>query len=926
MKKTLPVVCLILMVLVFVGCDKKESETSGSKVNDEVLVEEDLPEEVAIEIPDLSSDIFKIDTLTEADLLAIMDEMSYEDSLSASPLFISQGIQMYFKDQSYFTDRQFFVEDLLLTSRLLQGDLEMILFEIDTLIPEVIQAYEDFVLVEPDIGPYLEDIKKTYADHVLALTYLENQISALESKDEDSFNQAWLDFLRIQKQLALTEMAIQVFGRVLHDAEILVASYENTYAQDFNLTMTLDFLKMDLDFAELYDTNVENALNAMATIYHQLGQLEQSDAYMTLGLLIHLNQRADRLRDPLSQLQAREGLTEETIEFAQLANDYQYEATLTLTAHLMEDYDLTLDGVNLSAAMPSLPWMMAGSSAFNEDPEAYSQAAMNQSKAALKEKIEPVKAKKSFWSKLKATVRELPGVVIEKASTAVYNYAFESAAEEYGLSKDVIDAEKKRVKDQEWDRIVKGTAGSTAIKDAIGYLDKVDESIGNLSDYALGSDNSMSKAIKESSKFLIGSFTAGSKGALKLMDQTASPGEIAKASLDVTLTVIGGSTKINALVENSSKKLVSYLGTKSRPISDLATRYGAKLVAGAKKITASVKESGSKVFLKTVEKLSVSPKTNALLSKTVNTLSKASAKLKDTASATFEKVMALTDDFGASLNSKYDDLVAKSTLIDKKIVTDAVGGSMGAVTENYLKGLVYSEIPNLVDNIIPKLVSDDPIEEEDIAGGDLAYVAPKDSEEEDLPEDMPSDQEDSEEDLLAEDPLASEDPKEDSETPDLNFSNDFKGLWTGGLEDGDEILPMSLEFKENSGSFDVMGDLFPQVTFGGISETIDEGYYKGLIVDYNFIKGFMKDTMNPKFYNFNVQGDLVTFSLTTKQMDPSSEFIKIIEVTKDFTGKLGPDGIISGQTQDGTPWFMKKGTDGIVLEEDDDLVIKGFWQ
>lgn len=164
-----------------------------------------------------------------------------------------------------------------------------------------------------------------------------------------------------------------------------------------------------------------------------------------------------------------------------------------------------------------------------------------------------------------------------------------------------------------------------------------------------------------------------------------------------------------------------------------------------------------------------------------------------------------------------------------------------------------------------------------------------------------------------------------------NAAQGMAGVWTGGTDEKD-VLPLGLVIEEVNGTYQATAELFPEVVFGELSETIDEGYYQGLVVDYNYMKGFMKDVLNPQFSNLVVTEDAISFDLVINRMDDSSMYIKVNKATIQFAGSLGPDGLISGEAHDllaqkTYKWYMKKGSDGIILDKNkDDIVFKGFWQ
>ncbi|HCX65473.1 MAG TPA: hypothetical protein DHN33_09710 [Eubacteriaceae bacterium] len=152
---------------------------------------------------------------------------------------------------------------------------------------------------------------------------------------------------------------------------------------------------------------------------------------------------------------------------------------------------------------------------------------------------------------------------------------------------------------------------------------------------------------------------------------------------------------------------------------------------------------------------------------------------------------------------------------------------------------------------------------------------------------------------------------------------DFEGTWTGTFDDTEGSLPLGIVITEKGDEYHCEASLYPEYIFG--DEAIREnGFNDDSIFDYQTAKEFVELLLQPRFSNFTVEEEKISFVLDlTVNM-----FGETQKVHYQFEGKIESEDVILGDVTNTTEgmngnWGIKKGMDGIRPYEEDFI---GFWE
>lgn len=700
--------CFILLITSsLTGC-----EQSGEELNEEEedVNKEEVVNQIQIELPNLSSDTFAFDSFSDEEIANLFESESLDDYLGASPFYTSEAFKAQFKNDDYFLDRDMLIDDIIFYSEMMQLDIDSILLQLDTLMTSTSLMYESLSSNHEDVKTYSEVIDEEYSDQIMYISALSSQIEALSEKSDSEYTQAWIDYLLVHKRIELADLVVTDLAHVMQDAIILYDEYYDAYKDDFEVSFDFEMLMMDIEFVEIFDINIENIFSTISETYGKLEALESGDNYATLSALISHYEIASALQPAVDQLIPREGLSEEAVEFAKESNMYNVELTSSLIAELIDYYEIDTSiyitdkqSSNSMFAVISNPLVALVES--NEKLDKHSAATLEQAKKELAKNnaIKP-KEKKGFFGTLYNAVRKMPGILLEKASNAVYKTTFDYIATDYGVSKDVIKKERNRVNKEEMGRIKAGTAGSEQINDAISFIEDAEEAISMTTSSMFDENSFAGKTIKLSTKFTLGCLSGGGKGLLKMMDPNATPGELAKATLDVALTTVGGSKSLSKLVENGSKTLTTHLSKIAAPISNLVKNVGTKIASKAGNLVSKLGNTVTKISSKMTGAIQKSGKVNTFVEtvskKVSSSLNNITTKSKSLFSSLYKRGKNLKD----KLNTKIPSF-AKTAIKSDSFVGSAFGSSYKGMAESFIKGSIYENITKLVDETIPEFVA-----------------------------------------------------------------------------------------------------------------------------------------------------------------------------------------------------------------------------
>ncbi|MDN5298224.1 MAG: hypothetical protein PWP51_777 [Clostridiales bacterium] len=682
MKRRLGIM-LLIFVLIATGCS-----TTTSKTADETptMVAKSMTESV-VQV-DYFSDLFALDDMNNADITAMLASESYDDLVAASPFYTSDIFRLQFEDQQYFEMRNSAIEETIRTGDQMYENGQKLTLMIEEAQKVILAAYADKAESESVISAYYQTMLNDYSDEMMYLSLLKAQIDGLEAATGDAYTDAWFSYMRVTKQNDFTIREIAWVARLVQDAVLLRDAYPNELKDLEDEVVSLNAKEADI-------TVLMDQLN---TVLYRLDALEKADAYATVSLLKYLENYNLTIQPSIRALVPREGLDAESIELAISTNAYMIESIRLMGATLVDLYQLDeryatgekqtgMEAFSLTSAV-----FMAASS---EDTT--SESALADAKATLNKvpkKTEPP----GFFNVMYNAIRKVPGILIEKTSTAVYKQALNYYADDYGLDESVFDEDKVRADKEAYHRIQSGTAGSETIHSAQAYITSAEESIGKLSDAMLGKDSTLSKVIKGSSKFAIGCFTGASKSMLTLMDPTATAGDLAKASVDVTLAAAGSSKTVEKIFKAGKSKVLSFFGIKASTAT--AVKETTKTLLGkASNFLSKAKSTAGNFIESAIGSVNQASKFGKFITGAGEVLSKATTTVVESSKKLFTSMADSTSKIYKTFTGKMGTL-AQKTVENESLIGKAVGSSYGEVLEGYVKGSVYDKIPTFVNSTL----------------------------------------------------------------------------------------------------------------------------------------------------------------------------------------------------------------------------------
>ena len=686
MKKQRLGIVLLVVILLVTGCSSKapeekrktnQTETTGKVMLDEALID---------------SDSFTLDTLSDDAIVELLYADTYDDLIGASPFYVSDVFKNQFEDTSYFEERTSLISKIMADRQEMMSQAITILDALDSFQNQVLDAYAEESGNDSTLSTYYNEQLEAYSDELVYLTLIESQIEALEgSEATDAYTVAWEEYFILIKSNDFVTRELAFLARLGQDAVLLRDSLSDGER--------LDDLLNDMI---AYDAQIGDMLSLYKTLQSNLVALEKSDAYATLSLMIYLHDVNKTLEEPLKTWSMETEASDELIDLALESNRYMIEATGVIGAYLIDLYKLDMkyaEGEDTTAYLKGnlFPAILLAAGT----KEVSANAALDDAK----ETVTSAKAKKAnkpkgFFNTVFAAVRKMPGILLEKTSNAVYKTALDYYEEDYELEEGTFNEEKKRADQQTFERIQNGTAGSETLSHATKMIESVEDSVGNLSDSVLGKENTFSKVIKASSKFTAGCFTGASKSLLKLLDPTATPGEMAKAGLDVGLTVVGGSKTVEKLFKTGNSIVTKFLGSKVETIKNFAVGTTKSLLGKTKSFFSSATGAVGSFF--GVAKTSTQKLSNAIVS-TGKTLVKATTKVVEVG----KKIIKSSADKGKKIYQKLTDKlgnVAQKGIESESIIGKVIGDDAFGIFEGYVKGSIYDGIPNFVDKVMPEFI------------------------------------------------------------------------------------------------------------------------------------------------------------------------------------------------------------------------------
>jgi hypothetical protein len=627
--------------------------------------------------------------------------MSLQDHLAASPFLTTPlGIDTE-QDKDYQSKRQFLIQEVIGASKMMDFNTRNLLYDIDNTQGTLLDAYKTVGLYDTEFAAVYDMLKTTFAQDMQKMTLLLTQLDSLKEEENDDFIKAWNDYTHVYKTLELSMMTLDQITFIIQQSFI----FDEALKQRPDLSSYHHIADTLLQILENM-LQLENTLNPqlayIAQTLENLMKIEQADAYYVLSKLEGLLEEQESFHARLQSAKTREGLTQEDIELAMTSVQLSIELLYNQLAQLATEYDLNIETAN------SKPWIPFVVYAHAQDPssERANQAlekAMNELTPSQVQVNSSATPARGFFKTIKEGITKLPGALIEKASTTVYKYAFSEAAKEYGLDRTAVEDEFKRVEAEELRRIVEGQAGTQAIRDGIHLIEDIEGLPGEFATAILGKDSTSAKVIKEGSKFTIGFLTGSGKSLMTLLDPQASTGETTLALIDVAFCGIGSSKTAQNTLKVVNQNITEYASRKLIPISE----FGNKLITPFSKAVTKTKDKlisiGTEFMDSAATKLTQSPKGSQLVQTLKNKATPLISSAKDKVDDLYYRTKYLADDATDFAKQQYDDMLRETT-INNSLLDLAMELKLEDAIANYVKGLIYGQIPTLVDDYIPEFL------------------------------------------------------------------------------------------------------------------------------------------------------------------------------------------------------------------------------
>lgn len=627
----------------------------------------------------------------------VVPEETLNDALAASPLYMPEYLREEPAWQPYLERRDQKVADMLRQSEAAWMNIQSLLYYVDNMQSAVLSAWQTLGREDADVAALAEIMARDYGDNMVKLSLLVAQIETLMESSADPYTQAWNDYNLVVKRMELTRLGLEQAARIIQDGYVL----ENHAAGDprFSLmSSSIDQMRSSLANMEEDDWLLEDALLHMAETSKRFEDLERADAYFALSMLEDGIFQLESVREGMENLTPREGLTEDDINAAVLSTSLQRELSLILADDLASTYGLETE--------IATSWI----------PAAYAAADSPRGSAALEKAAESLEVSyprndpekpvaRGFFRTIKDAVTKLPGMLIEKASTQVYKYAFKKAAQEYELDAEAVDEEFHRVEEEERRRIRSGEAGSEAINNGIRLIERAESVVGEVALGILGKDSVSGRTIMAGSRFVAGMVTSSGKSAMKLMDPKASTGETALALVDVVMAGVGSSKVAENALKKANNQLTGYLGRKLTSTAD----FGKKIMEPFSRSLGSIKDKLYSAGKESLDELALAlgkaPKVNSMLASTKDMTSGLVARGKTVLERMYSQTASWGEDALKFAKDQYD-YALKDTTINAGVLDDALNLGVLDSLEGYVTGLAYGEIGSLVDRGLEKLAVD----------------------------------------------------------------------------------------------------------------------------------------------------------------------------------------------------------------------------
>lgn len=525
---------ILLNIMLTSGCGKEQADTSDN--NDQTQTS---TTGTPTQLPYLVDSSFP--------------EETFADYLNASPFYTPEHYETLFVGSDFLSRRQALLTSLEGVTEMAEVNIVPFYWSLDSLQSETLMAYKQVGENHMDVQETYAYLKPEYAKQMAVIAKLMADIEMLkESTTTDPYLKAWEDYERTQKNLDLSNHVLEYVTRVIEDGYYLEEYLIQNGLYD-EYAWQMDFVKLMQDNYDNDDWLWENLFLNMAEIVNSLNALELANAYATIAVL----------EQAKSELTLAIYTVENTDQGPQLSPDEWgwVEASLAAQLQLLEDHIEAVkvfNGIEFNQAHAFTRTAFASESALQQ-----SEQAMDHALDILNTPMRPAEKEESIFKKLISNARKkvtgFTGKLLEKASTATYKVAITYIGNDYGLSQEDIDEEKRMAEELEKQRIANGTAGSQVIRDGIKWIEDKENWIGNVAKDKLGKDSFIAKVIDGGARYGIQKITGSGKNAMILLDQNATDEEIVNAFIDVAKTTFDGLKIMDKITKNMDKEKADQL-------------------------------------------------------------------------------------------------------------------------------------------------------------------------------------------------------------------------------------------------------------------------------------------------------------------------------------------------------------------------------
>ena len=552
---------------------------------------------------------------------------------------------------------------------------------------------------EPKLVDYAKKTTAQVAYLASQEKFVETEYKSIGStRYDNSLVGSFMDYTKVEKSVELGDLYFQDANNILAFAAIALEATNNT--SDTTVENANSQLDKDMQTADSIRKDLTSIASSIKKIKYGMNQLYTGNSYFTRSANGFMTDSLPDLKAKAAGLTPREGLTDTQIQ-AIRSNLSLLEKWQSQIKQYSED---SIDKSNLLSTEPNSEQRrfvlveVAKAASASQDDYASAVDALTGS-VKVSEQQEPGYFTKG-WSYVKSAAHGAQtalGVTVDTASAIVANTAQIPFGLYYGNSvKDIVAEQRKNWKEVA-DNYKNSTSGVETLKTAGEYLDAVETTargfVQDSGEKVTGLGNAyvfpwMAGAITQAT---IGMFTGLGKGLYKLGDRQADTIKIVEGSMDVGLSLIGGSKVI--MKGSQAKNVVKGLAGEAEMAGKMAVNY----------VESTFTDSASKNLLKeSAELLAKSHLTEKEAAKLISNsiqievkeqMIRGLATVKDR--MTLEMTQILKTGGSAALAGAKETITGSLEDVFKKQFENSMKGVLDAV-----KTVVGTSAKDYVDNLV----------------------------------------------------------------------------------------------------------------------------------------------------------------------------------------------------------------------------------